>query len=84
MAGADSVWAWLPAYPPKQRGEYEALLATMVQNKDICPFAVIADGKAKGHMWMMEIRPAQVCSRSGGSPIRPRFSAPARRPRRCI
>jgi RimJ/RimL family protein N-acetyltransferase len=30
----------------------------MVQNKDICPFAVIVDGKAKGHMWMMEIRPA--------------------------
>ena len=56
-AGADSVWAYLPAFPPKERAEYEALLASMVQNKDICPFAVIVDGKAKGHMWMMEIRP---------------------------
>ena len=58
MAGADSVWAYLPAFPPKERAEYEALLGTMVQNKDICPFTVIVDGKAKGHMWMMEIRPA--------------------------
>src|SRR5262245_58832036 len=55
---ADSVWAYLPAPQPKTRVEYEALLASMVQNKDICPFAVIVDGKAVGHMWMMEIRPA--------------------------
>jgi RimJ/RimL family protein N-acetyltransferase len=58
FAGADSVWAYLPAYPPKDRAEYDALLDAMVKNKDICPFAVIVDGKAKGHMWMMEIRPA--------------------------
>ena len=60
FAGADSVWTWLPATPPKDRAEYEALLETMVKNKDICPFAVVdnADGRAKGHMWMMEIRPA--------------------------
>jgi RimJ/RimL family protein N-acetyltransferase len=60
FAGADDVWAYLPAYPPKDRAEYEALLADMVTKPDICPFAVIdrADGKAKGHMWMMEIRPA--------------------------
>ncbi len=33
----------------------------MVENAAICPYAVIdkADGKAKGHMWIMEIRPAQ-------------------------
>ncbi len=32
----------------------------MVQKTDICPFAVVdhADGRTKGHMWMMEIRPA--------------------------
>jgi RimJ/RimL family protein N-acetyltransferase len=58
LAGADDAWAYLPAPPPKERAEYEALLSAMVQNKDICPFAVIVDGKAKGHMWMMEIRPA--------------------------
>jgi len=58
FAGADSVWTYLPVHPPKDRAEYEALLDTMVKNKDICPFAVIVDGKAKGHMWMMEIRPA--------------------------
>ena len=58
FAGADDVWAYLPASPPKDRAEYEALLDSMVKNKDICPFAVIVDGKAKGHMWMMEIRPA--------------------------
>ena len=60
FAGADSVWTYLPAPPPRDRAEYEALLDTMVKNKDICPYAVIgkADDKAKGHMWMMEIRPA--------------------------
>jgi RimJ/RimL family protein N-acetyltransferase len=61
MAGADAVWDYLPAYPPKDRAEYDALLASMAGNTTICPFAVIdkADNKAKGHMWMMEIRPAQ-------------------------
>ena len=59
MTGADDVWAYLPVFPPKERAEYEALLASMAQNKDICPFAVIVDGKARGHMWMMEIRPTQ-------------------------
>src|ERR1044071_370070 len=58
FAGADSVWAYLPVAQPKTRAEYDALLASMMQNKDICPFTVIVDGKAKGHMWMMEIRPA--------------------------
>ena len=56
--GAANVWTWLPAPQPQDRAEYEALLDTMVKNRDICPFAVIVDGKAKGHMWMMEIRPA--------------------------
>src|SRR6266498_2057921 len=58
--GADDVWAYLPALPPKDRAEYAALLDSMVKRADICPFAVIdrADNKAKGHLWMMEIRPA--------------------------
>jgi len=59
--GADDVWTWLPAPPPKDRAEYDALLGEMVRKTDICPYAVIdrADGQAKGHLWMMEIRPAQ-------------------------
>jgi RimJ/RimL family protein N-acetyltransferase len=59
--GADDVWTYLPAPPPKDRAEYDALLDSMMQKTDICPYAVIdrADGKAKGHLWMMEIRPAQ-------------------------
>lgn len=59
-AGADRVWDYLPAPPPKDRAEYDALLTSMVENTTICPYAVIdkADGKAKGHMWIMEIRPA--------------------------
>ena len=54
------MWAYLPATPPKDRAEYEALLASMVEAHRHLPFAVIdkADGKAKGHLWMMEIRPA--------------------------
>jgi RimJ/RimL family protein N-acetyltransferase len=61
LAGADDVWAYLPAPAPKSRDDYEALLDSMVQKTDICPYAVIdkADGKAKGHLWIMEIRPAQ-------------------------
>jgi len=58
FAGTESVWTYLPVAQPKDRAEYEALLASMVQNKDICPFAVVVDSKAKGHMWMMEMRPA--------------------------
>jgi RimJ/RimL family protein N-acetyltransferase len=58
---ADDVWTYLPAPPPKDRAEYDALLDSMVKKPDICPYAVIdhADNKAKGHMWVMEIRPAQ-------------------------
>ena len=59
MQGADNVWDYLPAPPPKDRAEYDALLKSMVENNTICPFAVVVDGKAIGHMWMMEIRPAQ-------------------------
>lgn len=59
-AGHDKVWDWLPTEQPKDKETYRALLAGMVENKTIVPFAVIdkADGKAKGHLWIMEIRPA--------------------------
>jgi RimJ/RimL family protein N-acetyltransferase len=59
-AGHDSVWDWLPARPPADRQAYGALLQSMVDQAGIVPLAVIdkADGKAKGHLWIMEIRPA--------------------------
>ncbi|WP_336810883.1 GNAT family N-acetyltransferase [Bosea sp. MMO-172] len=55
----DDVWDWLPAAPPKSKDEYRALLDSMVAKAGIVPLAVIdkADGKAKGHLWIMEIRP---------------------------
>src|SRR5204863_6482966 len=60
FAGAHDVWNYLPVPEPKDRAEYEAFLAQMVARNDIVPFAVVdrADGKAKGHLWLMEIRPA--------------------------
>lgn len=58
--GHDSVWDWLPVAPPATREEYRALLQSMASQMGIVPLAVIdrADGKAKGHLWIMEIRPA--------------------------
>ena len=58
--GQTQVWDWLPVEPPKDREAYGALLASMVAQAGIVPLAVIdkADGKAKGHLWIMEIRPA--------------------------
>lgn len=59
-AGHDAMWDWLPAKPPKSKDDYRALLETMAATAGIVPLAVIdkADGKAKGHLWIMEIRPA--------------------------
>ncbi|MCU4178269.1 GNAT family N-acetyltransferase [Bosea sp. BH3] len=59
-AGQDTVWDWLPAMPPKTKEEYGKLLQSMVSQAGIVPLAVIdnVDGKAKGHLWIMEIRPA--------------------------
>jgi RimJ/RimL family protein N-acetyltransferase/ribosomal protein S18 acetylase RimI-like enzyme len=59
-AGQDAVWDWLPASPPQDMDSYRALLEAMVAQPGIVPLAVIdkADGKAKGHLWIMEIRPA--------------------------
>jgi RimJ/RimL family protein N-acetyltransferase len=61
MAGYDGLWEWMPAHPPKDKAAYGELLATMVAKPGIVPFAVIdkVDGKAKGHLWLMEIRPEQ-------------------------
>jgi RimJ/RimL family protein N-acetyltransferase/ribosomal protein S18 acetylase RimI-like enzyme len=58
--GHDQVWNWLPATPPEDKQAYGALLASMVSQAGIVPLAVIdkADGRAKGHLWIMEIRPA--------------------------
>jgi len=59
FAGAHDVWAYLPTNEPKDQAEYQELLAGMAARTDIVPFAVIdrADNRAKGHLWLMEIRP---------------------------
>jgi len=56
----DDLWAWLPTHKPEGRAAYEAFLAATVKRTDIVPLAVVdrADGKAKGHLHIMEIRPA--------------------------
>jgi RimJ/RimL family protein N-acetyltransferase len=60
FVGAHDVWTYLPIPEPANRAAYDALLAGMVARSDIVPYAVIdrADGLAKGHLWVMEIRPA--------------------------
>ena len=60
FAGAHDVWTYLPVEEPQDRAIYEKFLGSMVERTDIVPYAVIdkADNKAKGHLWLMEIRPA--------------------------
>lgn len=60
LAGQDAVWDYLPIHAPKREAEYHAILASMVANEAIVPLAVVdlSDGQAKGHCWIMEIRPA--------------------------
>ena len=60
FVGAHDVWTYLPVEEPKDRGTYEKFLGQMVERTDIVPYAVIdkADNRAKGHLWLMEIRPA--------------------------
>lgn len=57
--GHDAIWEWLFTAPPSDRAAYRELLESMADNASIVPFAVVdeADGKAKGHLWLMEIRP---------------------------
>jgi RimJ/RimL family protein N-acetyltransferase len=59
FAGAHDVWTYLPVKEPESPAAYQAFLAAMVARTDILPYAVIdrADGKAKGHLWLLEIRP---------------------------
>jgi RimJ/RimL family protein N-acetyltransferase len=59
LKGQDELWRYLSPPPPQSLAEYEDVLAAMVARTDIVPYAVIdkADGKAKGHFWIMEIRP---------------------------
>jgi RimJ/RimL family protein N-acetyltransferase/ribosomal protein S18 acetylase RimI-like enzyme len=61
MAGQTDIWTYMPAFEPKTKEAYAALLTEMAEKPGIVPFAIIdkADGKAKGHLWLMEIRPAQ-------------------------
>jgi len=56
----DGLWDYLSADRPRSRAAYDAFLADTVKRTDIVPFTVIdrADGKAKGHLHIMEIRPA--------------------------
>jgi RimJ/RimL family protein N-acetyltransferase len=60
MAGADDLATWMSWPPPLSEAEYHALLAAMEPRHDIVPYAVVdrGDGLAKGHLWIMEIRPA--------------------------
>lgn len=57
--GHEHIWQWMPAQPPQTREAYGDLLTMMTAKAGIVPFAIIdkADGKAKGHLWLMEIRP---------------------------
>jgi RimJ/RimL family protein N-acetyltransferase/ribosomal protein S18 acetylase RimI-like enzyme len=57
--GHDQIWQWMPANPPQSREAYRELLEMMANKPGIVPFAIIdkADGRAKGHLWLMEIRP---------------------------
>lgn len=61
MAGHDELWRWMPAEPPQTKEAYRVLLEMMAGKPGIVPFAIIdkADGRAKGHLWLMEIRPEQ-------------------------
>lgn len=60
LAGQDALWEYLFPPPPQNEAQYWALLVDMEKRTDIIPLAVIdkADGQAKGHLWIMEIRPA--------------------------
>jgi RimJ/RimL family protein N-acetyltransferase len=59
MAGQDHLWDYLFPAPPQSKADYLAILESMETRTDIITLAVIdkADGVAKGHCWIMEIRP---------------------------
>jgi RimJ/RimL family protein N-acetyltransferase len=55
----ESLWAYLSVDKPQSRAAYDALMDETVKRTDIVPFTLIdlSDGKAKGHLHIMEIRP---------------------------
>ena len=59
IAGHDHLWEYLFQAPPKSEAEYREMLAGFEARTDIVPLAIIdkADGEAKGHLWIMVIRP---------------------------
>jgi RimJ/RimL family protein N-acetyltransferase len=59
MKGHDHLFDYLFWPPPQSEAEYHAMLAGMEPRQDIVPYAIVdkADGAAKGHLWIMEIRP---------------------------
>ncbi len=60
MRGQDRLWDYMFPPAPQSKADYHALLSSMESQTAIVPLAVIdkVDGKAKGHLWIMEIRPA--------------------------
>jgi RimJ/RimL family protein N-acetyltransferase len=60
MAGHGHVWDYLPLAAPEDEAQYRGVLAAMEANEAVVPLAVIdrTDGEPKGHLWIMEIRPA--------------------------
>jgi RimJ/RimL family protein N-acetyltransferase len=59
MAGQDDLWSYLFQASPQTEREYHDILLANERRTDIVPFAIIdkADGLAKGHLMIMEIRP---------------------------
>ena len=59
LEGHGDIWSYLPVHEPKIKAVYADMLDEMIAKPGIVPFAVIdkADGKPKGHLWLMEIRP---------------------------
>jgi RimJ/RimL family protein N-acetyltransferase len=60
LEGQDAVWTYLPLPAPQSKVEYFGILQSMIDNAAIVPLALIdkMDGLPKGHLWIMEIRPA--------------------------
>jgi RimJ/RimL family protein N-acetyltransferase len=60
FAGHAAVWEYLPAGPYADQPAYRLALDDMAKRTDIVAYCVIdrQDGRAKGHFWLMEIRPA--------------------------
>lgn len=59
LRDAPQVWTYLPRPEPVDAASYRGQLDEMAARADIVPLAIVdkADGKAKGHLWLMEIRP---------------------------